>query len=147
MDRERGFTETLAKEFPGIQIVATQFSMADPAKALAKAENIMTAHPDLGGIFTSSEPSSVGVARAIRERGLAGKVKLVAFDSTEGLIADEKAGVVQALVVQDPYKIGYEAVKTLCTKLDGGQPPKRSGLECTRRVKNSRFLEKLLRYT
>ena len=128
MDRERGFTETLEKEFPGIQIVATQFSMADPAKALAKAENIMTAHPDLGGIFTSSEPSSVGVARAIRQRGLAGKVKLVAFDSTESLIADEKAGVVQALVVQDPYKIGYEAVKTLCTKLDGGHPPKRLDL-------------------
>ncbi len=102
--------------------------MADSAKALAAAENILTAHPDLRGFFSSSEPSSVGVARAIRERGLAGKVKFVAFDSTEGLIADEKAGVIQALVVQDPFKIGYEAVKTICTKLDGGNPPKRVDL-------------------
>lgn len=127
-DRERGFTDTLAKEFPNMKIVATQFSMANPAKALAATENILTAHADLSGIFTSSEPSSVGAARAIRERGLAGKVKLVAFDSTESLKADEKSGVIQALVVQDPYKIGYEAVKTLCTKLDGGQPPKRMDL-------------------
>lgn len=128
MDRERGFTETLAKEFPGIKVVATQFSMADPAKGMAAAENILTAHPELGGMFASSEPSSVGVARAIRARGLAGKVKFVAFDSTEGLKADEKAGVIQALVVQDPFKIGYEAVRTLCVKLDGGAPPKRIDL-------------------
>jgi len=128
MDRERGFTEAMAKEFPGVRIVATQFSMADPAKAMAGAENLLTAHPDLGGMFASSEPSSVGVARAVRARGLAGKVKLVAFDSTEGLKADEKDGVIQALVVQDPYKIGYEAVRTLCVKLDGGEPPKRVDL-------------------
>ncbi len=128
MDRERGFTETLAKEFPGLKIVATQFSMADPAKGMAGAENILTAHPELSGMFASSEPSSVGVARAIRARGLAGKVKFVAFDSTEGLKADEKAGVIQALVVQDPFKIGYEAVRTLCVKLDGGTPPKRLDL-------------------
>ncbi len=127
-DRERGFTDTLSKEFPDMKIVATQFSMANPAKALAVTENILTAHPDLAGIFTSSEPSSVGAARAIRERMAIGKVKLVAFDSTESLKADEKAGVIQALIVQDPYKIGYEAVKTLCTKLDGGQPPKRMDL-------------------
>ncbi len=128
MDRERGFTETLAKDYPGLKIVATQFSMADPAKGMAGAENILTAHPGLGGMFASSEPSSVGVARAIRARGLAGKLKYVAFDTTEGLQADERAGVIQALVVQDPFKIGYEAVRTLCVKLDGGNPPKRLDL-------------------
>lgn len=128
MDRERGFTETLAKEFPDMKIVATQYSMADSAKAMAAAENILTAHPELNGFFTSSEPSSVGVARAIRERLLVGRMKMVAFDSTEGLIHDKAAGVVQALVVQDPFKIGYEAVKSLCTKLDGGNPPRRINL-------------------
>ncbi|MDQ6678948.1 MAG: substrate-binding domain-containing protein [Acidobacteriota bacterium] len=128
MDRERGFADTLKKEFPGVTVVATQFGMADPAKAMAAAENMLTAHPDLAGMFASSEPSSVGVARAIRARGLAGKVKFVAFDSSEGLQADRKAGVIQALVVQDPYKIGFEAVRSLCVKLDGGQPPKRMDL-------------------
>ena len=128
MDREQGFTDALAKQFPHVKIVATQFSMADPARGMAAAENILTANPGLSGIFASSEPSSVGTARAIRSRGLAGKVKLVAFDSTEGLKADERDGVIQALVVQDPFKIGYEAVRSLCTKLDGGQPPKRVDL-------------------
>ncbi len=128
MDRERGFTETLTREYPALKIVATQFSMADPAKGMAGAENMLTAHPELGGMFASSEPSSVGVSRAIRARRLAGKVKFVAFDSTEGLKADEKDGVIQALVVQDPFKIGYEAVRTLCVKLDGGNPPKRLDL-------------------
>ena len=128
MDRERGFADTMAKEFPDIHIVATQYSMADAAKGMAAAENIMTAHPELNGIFTSSEPSSVGVARAIRERLLVGRLKFVAFDSTESLVHDKAVGVVQALVVQDPFKMGYEAVKSICTKLDGGTPPKRMDL-------------------
>src|SRR6267142_1267369 len=72
------------KEFPGIQIVARQFGMSDRAKARDAAENILTAHSDLDGIFASAEPSSVGAALAIKARNLADKVSLVAFDSTEG---------------------------------------------------------------
>src|SRR5882724_830364 len=49
--RERGFEETLQKEFPKIRIVARQFSMGDRARARAAAENILTARPDLAGIF------------------------------------------------------------------------------------------------
>ena len=128
MDRERGFEETLKKEFPDVSIVARQFTGGDRAKALGVAENILAAHPDIAGIFASSEPSSIGAAHALKSRGLAGKLKLVAFDSTDSLIEDLKAGVIQALVVQDPFKMGYEAVQTLCDKLDGKTPPQRIDL-------------------
>jgi ribose transport system substrate-binding protein len=80
-DRERGFEDVLRGEFPNMQIVARQFSMSDRSKGRAAAENILTAHPDLAGIFTSSELSSTGAALALKSRGLAGKVKLVAFDA------------------------------------------------------------------
>ena len=53
--RERGFEETMGKEFPAIRIAARQYGMADPAKSRAAAENILTAHPDAAGIFASSE--------------------------------------------------------------------------------------------
>ncbi len=128
MDRERGFHDAMAKEFPGIHIVAEQYSMSDRAKGMAAAENIFTAHPALDGLFASSEPSSVGAAQALKARGLAGKVKFVAFDSSEGLVADLQQGVIDALVAQDPFKIGYEAVKAVTDKLNGKTPAKRIDL-------------------
>ncbi len=128
MDRERGFEDAMKKSFPGLTIVARQFSGGDRAKALGVAENILAAHPEIVGLFASSEPSSIGAAQALKSRGLAGKIKLVAFDSTESLIDALKAGVIQALVVQDPFKMGFEAVRSLCDKLDGKTPPKQVDL-------------------
>ena len=75
MLRERGFEETVAKELPGIQIVARQYGMADMAKARAAAENILTANPKIAGVFASSEASSLGAIQAISTRGLSGKVR------------------------------------------------------------------------
>lgn len=128
MDREKGFSDVMAKEFPEIQIVAEQYGMSDRAKARAAAENILTANSDLNGIFGSAEPSSVGAALAVKARGLSGKVKVVAFDSSEGLLEDMRGGTIQAIVVQDPYRIGYEAVRTLVDKLNGKTPAKRLDL-------------------
>jgi ribose transport system substrate-binding protein len=128
MDRERGFKDALGKEFPGIQIVAEQYSMSDRAKGMAATENILTAHPNLDGVFASSEPSSVGAAQALKSRGLAGKVRFVAFDSSEGLVEDLSGGTIDALVAQDPFKIGFEAVRAVAEKLDGKTPPKKMDL-------------------
>jgi ribose transport system substrate-binding protein len=127
-DREIGFTEVMRKEFPGIQVVQSQFSMGDRAKGMAVTENILTAHPELDGLFASSEPSAIGATQAIKARNLSGKVKLVGFDSTDSMIEDLKAGVLNAIVVQDPFKMGYEAVKTIADKLAGRQPAKRTDL-------------------
>jgi ribose transport system substrate-binding protein len=131
IDRESGFKDTMAKEFPGVRIAAEQYGMSDAAKGLAVTENILTAHPEVNGLFASAEPSSVGAAQALKSRGLAGKVKLVAFDSSEGLVADLSAGVIDALIAQDPFKIGYEGVKAVTEKLDGKSPPKKIDLSAT----------------
>jgi ABC-type sugar transport system, periplasmic component len=128
MDRERGFVEVIEKEFPKIRIVARQFGQSDRAKAMAAAENILTAHPKLDGLFASSEPSSVGAALAIKARGLSGKVKFVTFDSSDSMVEDLRGGTIDAMVVQDAFRIGFEAVRTLAEKIKGGNPPKRIDL-------------------
>jgi ribose transport system substrate-binding protein len=128
MERERGFEDGI-KEFPGINVVQRQYGMSDRAKALAAAENILTAHPDLDGIFASTEPSSRGAALALKARGLSDKVKLVAFDSSDTMIEDLKGGTIDAMVVQDPFRMGHEAVRSIVDKLNGATPPKRLDLE------------------
>lgn len=128
MDREQGFEEVMAREFPGITIVARQFAMSDRARAMAAAENILTAHPDLGGLFASTEPSASGIALALKSRNLAGRIRFVGFDWSEAMLEDLRAGVLDAIVVQDPFRMGFEAVKSLAEKIEGREPPKRLDL-------------------
>jgi len=128
-DRERGFEEVMGREFPGIQIVGRQYGMADRAKARDAAEDMLTAHPDLGGMFASAESNSIGAVQAIKARGLSGKVKLVTFDSSDMHVDALKDGTIDLMLVQDPYRIGYEAVRSLVEKLAGKTPAQTIALE------------------
>lgn len=128
MERERGFEDVMRAEFPGIRIVARQFGMADRARARAAAENMLAAHPDLDGLFASTEPSSSGAALALKARNRAGKVRFVGFDFSASMVEDLKAGVMDAMVVQDPFGMGYEVIRLLVDKLEGKVVPQRVDL-------------------
>ena len=129
VQREQGFQDAIAKEHPGITIVAQQYGMGDPAKSRAAAEDILTARPDLDGIFASAEASSIGSIQALIARKLSGKIHLVGFDFSETHRQALQQGILDATVVQDPYRMGYEAVRSLVRKLKGETPPKRMDLK------------------
>lgn len=133
--RERGFEETTAKEFRNITIAARQYGMADPAKSRAAAENMLTAHPDLEGMFASSEAASIGAIQAIRSRGLSRKVRLITFDSSDMHVEALEEGTVDRMLVQEPFRIGYEAVKSLADFLEGRKSVKRIDLPAREVVK------------
>lgn len=124
-DRESGFEEVLRREFPHIKLAAKQYGMADRARSRAAAENILTANPDLDGIFASAEANSLGAIQALESRGLAGKVRLVTFDTSETHVAALEKGTIDLMLVQDSYRIGFEAVNSLIRKLHGETPAKR----------------------
>jgi ribose transport system substrate-binding protein len=122
MLREQGFEETLHKSFPGIQIVDKRYGMADFAKSLSATENMLTAHPDMDALFASNESSTVGAAQALK--GRKGHVLLVGFDSSPTLLEDLQSGLIDSLVVQDPFRMGYNSVQAAVKKLRGGAPEK-----------------------
>lgn len=123
MQREDGFQDEIRKRFPAIQIVGLQFGMADRAKAMAVTENLLTAHPDLAGLFADNESSSSGAVQALKTRANK-KVKLVAFDASEQLVEDMRAGYIDSLVVQNPFRMGYESTRAIGLHLAGQTPPK-----------------------
>ena len=125
MAREAGFEETLARDYPGIEIVDFKYCQSDRSLALQVSENMLTAHPNLDGMFASAEPATVGAAKALRNREMEEQVRLVGFDWTYTLERDFREGVVRALVVQDPFQIGRRAVQTVLAALRGETPPKR----------------------
>lgn len=130
MEREDGFLEELKAKFPGIEMVGLQFGMADRAKAMAVTENMMTAHPDLAGLFADNESSLSGAVQALKSRANK-KIKLVGFDASDALIADLKEGWIDSLVLQDPFRMGYDSVKAITKKLSGETVAGRQDLPAT----------------
>jgi ribose transport system substrate-binding protein len=126
MAREQGFEDAIKKDSPGITIVDKRYGNADFAQSLTVSENILTGHPKLAALFASNESSSVGAAQALKSRH--SSVKLVGFDSSPTLVADVNSGAIDSLVVQDPFKMGYEAVKAAVEKINGGSPRKINNL-------------------
>lgn len=119
IDREQGFEGELNAHDPGIRIVEMRYGQSDVARSRAVAEDILTAHPGITAMFASSEASLVGTLQALKGRGLEGKVKLVGFDINPLLLDAMKNGNVQALILQDPYQIGYQGVVTVADALSG----------------------------
>ena len=115
--REKGFEDLIRQKFPGIGILDKRFGMAMVATSMTVAENMLTAHPDLDGIFASNESGTIGSAQALRDRR--GRVKLVGFDWSPTLLDDLKSGLVDSLVIQDPFQMGYQSVMTAVQHLDG----------------------------
>lgn len=120
-ERTHGFEDEIRAKFPGIDIVARQFGMANRAKSMAVTENIMTAHPDLAGLFADNESSSSGAVQALKARNNR-RVKMVAFDHAENLLEDMKAGWIDSLLVQNPFKMGEASTEAILTKLRGQTP-------------------------
>jgi ribose transport system substrate-binding protein len=112
--REAGFLDVMRSEFPGVEILsADQYGGATRETAFRASQNLLNrfgARTD--GIFACNESTASGMLLAIREQGLAGRVKFVGFDANEQLVAALRQGDVQGLVVQDPFKMGYLGVMT-----------------------------------
>ncbi|MFM1919824.1 MAG: hypothetical protein RLZZ303_1458 [Candidatus Hydrogenedentota bacterium] len=122
--REQGFKEGIAA-YPNMELAATLYCHSDVAKAMDAARDMMTAHPDLKGIFAANEAAAIGAAQAIRTAGKQGQVLLVAFDAAEEEVAGLQEGVIQALIVQNPFNMGYLGVKAALDALDGKPVEKR----------------------
>ena len=110
--RRQGFTEELKAKYPGLELVADKYADGQATTGLNIATDLITANPDLKGIFASNLIMAQGVGQAIAENNLGGKVALVGFDNDDKLVKFLEDGVISALVVQDPYRMGYDGIKT-----------------------------------
>jgi ribose transport system substrate-binding protein len=123
--REEGFLEALA-EHPGIEILSSnQYAGADVEGAYKRAENLLSRYRERDGslgvdaIFCVNESSSFAMMRVLQDHNWAGRVRFVGFDASEGLVKGLEDGHIDALVVQDPVKMGYLGVKTMVSHLRG----------------------------
>jgi ribose transport system substrate-binding protein len=116
--RLKGFEEQI-KNYPDIQYVGAQGSDADPGNAASQISTVLSANPDLAGIFAVSPIEVEGAVTALSKAGLQGKVKVVGFDTSPSILDSLQAGIVQGLVVQEPLEMGRLAIDQAVDALTG----------------------------
>jgi ribose transport system substrate-binding protein len=117
--RAKGFLQGLAK-YPNVQLVATQYSQSDANVAFRVTSDILSAHPDISGIFAANEPGVIGAAKAVQKAGLAGKVVIIGWDAAPDEIKGVQNGEITALVVQNPFKMGYDSLNSVVKMIRTG---------------------------
>jgi ribose transport system substrate-binding protein len=117
-EREQGFLEGM-KKFPDIQVLPVQYSGCDPAKSLNVATDFYTANPDLVGYFGACDGGGTGSGQLVKQKNLKGKVHVVSFDTSPEELQLFKDGYIHALIVQDPYQMGYRGVHAMDKVLKG----------------------------
>jgi ribose transport system substrate-binding protein len=120
-NRERGFLDAIKQEFPEIKLLSDdQYAGVSEQSALDKAQQLLLKfRGEVNGVFAVNETSAVGMLRALEESGLAAKVVYIGFDSSDRLLQALKDKKIQGLVLQDPVRMGYLAVKTMASHLKG----------------------------
>ena len=109
--RRKGFLEELGK-YPGLKVVADKYADGMATTGLNIMTDLITANPNLRGVFANNLIMAQGVGQAIAENKKADTIKMVGFDGDDKTIGMLKDGTIYALVLQDPYRMGYDGVKT-----------------------------------
>ena len=124
LERERGWSDAI-KACPEIQVLSdNQYGGVTTETSYRAGENLLSRFtaPDgslaVDGIFCSNESVTFGMLRALQDGGFAGKVKFVGFDSSSKLIEALHAGQLDGLILQNPFQMGYQGVKTIVAYLN-----------------------------
>jgi ribose transport system substrate-binding protein len=121
MEREEGFLSAIAKS-TGISLLASnRFAGATSGEAKTAAMNMIDKLKEADGIFCPNESSTFGMLLALRQTNLAGKVRFVGFDTSPPLVEALEKGEIDALVAQNPVRMGHDAVVALVTHIRGGK--------------------------
>jgi len=126
--REEGCLEAL--KAAGVKLLSdNQYGGATTESAHKASESLLLAQGaadgKVAGVFTPNESTTFGMLRAIEKANLSGKLHFVGFDASDKLVAGVESGGIEGLVLQDPFNMGYLAVKTMVQHLKGEKVERR----------------------
>lgn len=102
-----------------IEVVNTLYSQSQMATALNQTTDVLSAYPELDGIFGANEPTAVGMARAIVQAGREDTLFALGFDGNEDLQQFVRDGVLDAIAVQGSFQMGELGVQTIVNLIAG----------------------------
>lgn len=124
--REDGVLKEFKASLGQATILDTYYSGTILGDAKRNCDTLLDEHPNLVGVVAVSTISSKGLLKSAQQRGLAGKIAIVGAGSDDDLLQALRKGEIKALVLQNPFEMGYRGVKTAAALLKGEKIEKQS---------------------
>ncbi|CTQ55528.1 D-allose-binding periplasmic protein precursor [Roseibium album] len=122
IDRVDGFVNQIAAKYPDIEVVSVQYGGGDHLISTEITKSILTANPDLKGMFGANEGSAIGVVNGVKEAKA--DIVIIGFDSGAAQKEAVRSGLMAGAITQNPVGIGYETVKAAVATINGESVPK-----------------------
>jgi len=110
--RAKGFKDEIAANFRAIDIASEKAGDGKSATATGLMKDAIANTADLRGVFTPDPLSTEAVAQAVMENKPGDKINVIGIGADEKLVKLLQDDVIAGLVVEDPFRIGYDGVKT-----------------------------------
>lgn len=127
-EKEKGVMD-LFSEYKEINVVAKGYCLSNIAIAEDLTKKMIAENNDLEAMVALNSTAAEGVAEALDEMNLEGKVKVIAFDNTLKEIDYLEKGIISAIVIHDPFTMGYLSVKYAIDALNKKNIPKEIKIE------------------
>ena len=118
-NRDDGFIDKLAELAPDIKVISDQYVDNDMQKSMDLVNDYINANDDLIGVYGDNNTTGSGVALALAENEMQGKVIGVAYDGNDEEIEGIRDGSLSAILVQDLYQWGYKGVNFAAQLVNG----------------------------
>ena len=118
-EREEGFIEAINKHKEMQIIVKDTYAGGSLEEAKNACKGLLSKLREADGVFCPNEPSTIGMLLTLQDARLTGKIKFVGFDTPAQSVDALKKGEINALVAQDPARIGFQSVKTMVDYIRG----------------------------
>jgi ribose transport system substrate-binding protein len=119
--RAKGFKEMVAAKYGALDIVAEKAADGKPVTGINIMKDLIASIADLRGVFVSDPVMTLAVGQAVADKKSDDKINVVGIGSDEKLVKFLQDDVIAGLVVEDPFRMGYEGVKTALAASKGEQ--------------------------
>lgn len=113
----------VADAYPHIKVVDVKYGEGDVERSKEGTKQLIEEHPDLKLVYATNQPGTVGACKAIEELGLGDQITLVGFDYFNGADAYINSGILDGVITQNPYNMGYLGVRYAKKLIEGDIVP------------------------
>ena len=120
--RKRGLEKAMTA-FPGIAVVDSQSAHWEMEQGETVFANMLTAHPDITGLFCANDMMALGALRAIDAAKSKGKILVASYDNLKAAQDKIRAGDLLCTIEQHPDLMGAWGVRCAVALLEGKAIP------------------------
>jgi len=118
-----GFKEQVAKKYRALNVLPEKVADAQAAAGLSIMKDLTATDMNLRGVFVSNIIMAEGASQVVYNKSSGDRINYVVFGSNDKLVKSLQDGTIDALVVQDPFRMGYDGVKTALATSRGEKVP------------------------